>query len=106
RTLNWTYKEVAEMAYAVARELKARRIRQGDRVMLWGPNSAAWVAVFFACAHRGVIAVPMDDSASPDFAMRVFQQVDAQLLACSRAHSQAGLNCIFFEELQDELSRK
>jgi long-chain acyl-CoA synthetase len=103
RTIRWTYKEVAETAYCFARELNARRIRKGDRVMLWGPNSAAWVAAFFACAHRGVIAVPMDDAASPDFALRVFQQVNAQLLVCSRAHAQPGLNSIFLEELRDRV---
>jgi len=103
RTIRWTYKEVAETAYRFARELNARRIRKGDRVMLWGPNFAAWVAAFFACAHRGVIAVPMDDAASPDFALRVFQQVNAQLLVCSRAHAQPGLKSVFLEELRDRV---
>jgi long-chain acyl-CoA synthetase len=101
RTLRWTYKDVAETCYRFARELNARRIRKGDRVMLWGPNSAAWVAAFFACAHRGVIAVPMDNGASSDFAIRVFHQVNAQLLVCARAHAQPELHCIFFEELRD-----
>lgn len=103
RTVRCTYREVAETAYRFARELNAREIRKGDRVMLWGPNSAAWVAAFFACAHGGVIAVPMDDGASPDFAFRVFQQVKAQLLICSRAHAQPGLSSIFLEELRDEV---
>src|SRR5262249_16506483 len=69
--------------------------------MLWGPNSAAWVAAFLACAHRGVIAVPMDDAAFADFALRVFQQVNAKLLVCSRAHAQQGLASVFLEELRD-----
>jgi len=103
RTVRWTYREVADTIYRFARELNARRIGKGDRVMLWGPNSAAWVAAFFACAHRGVIAVPMDDAALPDFALRVFRQVDAQLLVCSRAHAQPGLKSIFLEELRDRV---
>ena len=103
RTTRWTYKEVAETSYRFARELNARRIRKGDRVMLWGPNSAAWVAAFFACAYRGAIAVPMDDGASADFAIRVFHQVDAQLLVCARAHAQPELPCICLEELLDQV---
>ena len=103
RTIRWTYKEIAETAYRFARELNARRIRKGDRIMLWGPNSAAWVAAFFACAHRGVIAVPMDDAALPDFALRVYHQVDAQLLVCSRAHAQPGLQSVFLEELRNQV---
>lgn len=103
RTVRWTYKDVAGLSYRFARELTARRIRKGDRVMLWGPNSASWVASFFACANRGVIAVPMDDGASPEFGVRVFQQVGAKLLVCSRSHAQPGLNSIFFDELRDRV---
>jgi long-chain acyl-CoA synthetase len=105
RTNRWTYRDVAEIAYQFARELNERQIRKGDRVMLWGPNSAAWVAAFFACANRGVIAVPMDDSTSNDFAVRVFQQVSARLLLCSRPHAQPELDCIFLEELREEIKR-
>jgi long-chain acyl-CoA synthetase len=103
RVVRWTYRELAETAYQVARELNVRRIRKGDRVMLWGPNSAAWVSAFLACAYRGVIAVPIDDGASADFALRVFQQVNAQLLLCSRRHAHPGLTCILFEELEDQV---
>jgi long-chain acyl-CoA synthetase len=105
RTVRWSYGEVAETVYRLARELNARRIGKGDRVMLWGPNSASWVAAFFACAHRGIIAVPMDDGASPDFALRVFEEVKGRLLLCSRAHAQTNLSCLFFEDLRDQTSR-
>ena len=105
RTLRSTYRDVAQTAYRFARELNTRAIRKGDRVMLWGPNSAAWVGAFLACAHRGVIAVPMDDAASADFALRVFQQVNAKLLVCSRRHAQEGLVSVFLEELRDRMKQ-
>ena len=105
RTVRWTYGEVASTVYRLAHELNARRIGKGDRVMLWGPNSAAWVTAFFGCAHRGIIAVPMDDGASPDFALRVFEEVKGRLLICSRAHAQTNLSCLFLEELRDQTSR-
>src|SRR5258708_33624925 len=87
------------MAYGFASELAARHIGKGNRVVLWGPNSAAWAAAFFACAYRGAIAVPMDDAASDDFALRVFEQVGAKLLVCSRNHSQPGLPAVLLEDL-------
>src|SRR5271165_1294285 len=83
RVARSSYADIAGSAYRFARELTARNIRKGDRVMLWGPNSAAWVAAFFGCAHRGVIVVPMDYAASADFVLRVFQQVNARLILCS-----------------------
>jgi long-chain acyl-CoA synthetase len=55
--------------------------------MLWGENCAEWVTAFFGCALRGVVVVPMDFGASSDFAMRVFQQVEAKLLVCARKHT-------------------
>ncbi|PYV48955.1 MAG: AMP-binding protein, partial [Acidobacteria bacterium] len=99
RLVRWTYADIAALAFRFARELAARGIRKGDRVVLWGPNSAAWVATFFGCANRGVIAVPMDDVASADFAVRIFQQVQARLLLCSRDHAQPGLPTLFFDEM-------
>src|SRR6266496_5264278 len=91
RMVRYSYRDVARMAYGFSAELAARGIRKGDRVGWWCPNSAEWVAAFWGCAYRGVIAVPMDEAASPDFATRVFQHVDAKLLASSRDHTQRGL---------------
>jgi long-chain acyl-CoA synthetase len=87
RTARWSYSQVAETAYQFARELAARGIGKGDRVQIWGENCAEWVAAFFGCALRGAVVVPMDDIATPEFAGRVFQQVAAKLLVCSRAHA-------------------
>jgi long-chain acyl-CoA synthetase len=106
RLVRWTYGDVAALAFRFARELIAIGIIKGDRVVIWGPNSAAWFAAFLGCANRGVIAVPMDDAASPDFAVRVFQQVQARLLVCSRDHAQASLPSLFFEEMQASLQSR
>ncbi|MCU1270657.1 MAG: AMP-dependent synthetase and ligase [Acidobacteriaceae bacterium] len=103
RLVRSTYGNVAALSYRFARELTARGIHKDDRVVLWGPNSAAWLATFFGCANRGVIAVPMDDAASPDFVVRVFEQVQARILVCSRDHVQPGLPMLFFEDLQSIL---
>ena len=70
--MEWfTYGQVLEMAFRFCRELEARGIGKGDRVMLWGENCAEWVAAFFGCAMCGVVVVPMDNGASADFAGRV-----------------------------------
>src|SRR5579859_408097 len=85
RTWRWTYQQLGELAIRFARELEARNIVKGDRVMLWGENSAEWVGAFFGCMLRGVVAVPMDRIAASDFAMRVAADVDAKLVVCSGA---------------------
>src|ERR1700692_2487169 len=84
RRERWSYKRVAETAYQFARELQARSLGKGDAVLLWSPNCAEWVAAFLGCALCGVVAVPVDDGASPDFASRISAQVSARLVLCSR----------------------
>ncbi len=109
RTVRWSYREVAEMAFQFARELEERRVSQGERVLLWGSNSAQWVAAFFGCALRGVIVVPVDDAGLPDFTQRLYQQVNAKLLVCSRKHVQTSiaaqnLSVLILEDLHERLS--
>jgi long-chain acyl-CoA synthetase len=43
----------------------------------------------------------MDYASSPDFVLRVFRQVNARLLLCSRDHAQPGLPALFFQEFQE-----
>jgi long-chain acyl-CoA synthetase len=80
----WPYARVAATAYRFARELAARGIVKGDAVILWSANSAEWVAAFLGCVLSGVIAVPLDDASSTDFAGRVSQQVRTKLVLCGR----------------------
>src|SRR5512146_2694591 len=84
RTERWSYGEVLRTARQFARELEARGIAKGDRVVLWGDNCAEWATAFFGCVLRGAVAVPMDRVASSDFAMRVADQVDAKLMVVAR----------------------
>src|SRR5882724_2730333 len=104
RSERWSYRRVAEVAFQFAREMEARHIGKGERVLIWGPNSAEWVAVFFGCALRGAIVVPIDDVSAPDFAARVKQQVGARLNVCSREHAEMALPTVLFEELPDILA--
>jgi long-chain acyl-CoA synthetase len=105
RTVSLSYRQVAELAFRFGRELANRGINKGERVLIWGPNSAEWAAAFFGCALRGVIVVPMDDAAAPEFALRVAEQVSAKLLVCSREHAQAGIPTLILDDLQEALRR-
>ncbi len=87
RRERWSYERVARVAGQFARELGARNILKGDAVLLWSPNCAEWVAAFLACAVSGVIAVPVDDTSSPDFARRISAQVRTKLVLCPRERS-------------------
>ncbi|MDD4856818.1 MAG: AMP-binding protein, partial [Candidatus Krumholzibacteria bacterium] len=85
RTARWSYGLVARTSYRFARELEARSVDRGDRVLIWADSSPEWVAVFFGCLVRGAIAVPLDVQSEPDFVARVARQVEAKLAVLDRA---------------------
>ena len=74
-----TYGEIARLAGRFAALLAERGIGIGDRVLIWGENSAEWVAAFHGCTLRGVLAVPLDAFGSADFAARVAADVRPKL---------------------------
>jgi long-chain acyl-CoA synthetase len=83
RTEKVTYRQLLDEALRFALELERRGVAKGDRIMLWAENSAEWAAAFFGCALQGIVVVPMDDGASPDFVRRVCVQVRAKLVVAS-----------------------
>jgi len=107
RVARWSYRDVADVAAQCARELEARGVALGDRVLLWGHNSAEWVAAFRGCILRGAVAVPIDQGATPAFAGRIAQEVDAKLVIADRENDLAG-NArprLVIESLREDVAR-
>lgn len=90
RTESWTYGQIAEGANRLARELEVRGLAKRDAVLLWGENSAEWIAAFLGCLLRGVIVVPIDHASSMEFACRVSREVNAKLIIRANAHRECG----------------
>ena len=74
-----SYGEIARLAGRFAALLAQRGIGPGDRVLLWGENSAEWIAAFHGCILRGVLAVPLDAYGAAEFAARVAADVRPKL---------------------------
>jgi long-chain acyl-CoA synthetase len=74
------YTRLASLCRRFAAELDSREIKKGDRVLLWGENSAEWVAAFFGCVLRGVLPVPLDVTGTADFARRVSAETSPRLI--------------------------
>ncbi len=106
RHFRTSYAELATLAARFGAELERRGIRKGERVLLWGENSGPWLAAFFGCLMRGVLAVPIDSAGTAEFSRRVAADV-APLLVCADAgHAAAlpsGLPCLIFESLRTGL---
>jgi len=84
RTVRWSYERLALEARRFARELEARGIHRGDRVLLCGENSPEWATAFWGCCLFGSIVVPLDKGSTFEFVSSVAQQTDAKLLVSDR----------------------
>ena len=78
RVRSWTYAAVASAAEAFARTLAGHGIGLDDKVILWGENRPEWIVAFWGAVLRGVVVVPIDYRASPDFLGKVAGIVQAK----------------------------
>jgi long-chain acyl-CoA synthetase len=79
-----TYTELHCQVLFWSQALRRNGIRPGDRVLLWGPNSAEWIACFWAILLEGAVAVPMDAGANTDFVQRVVEDAGVKLVLRDR----------------------
>jgi len=102
-----SYAQLAALTRRFAATLEEREVAKGDRVLLWGENSAEWVGAFFGCILRGVLPVPIDVAGDPSFAQRVQREVSAKLAigdSAKLAALNAGIPHLAFERLESDLS--
>ena len=57
QNVRWSYQQLQEQVNSLAAGLLALGVQVGDRVGIWGPNSAEWVMVQLATAKIGAIMV-------------------------------------------------
>lgn len=101
RRRSTTYAELSANAVFCAENLVKQEIGAEDRVLLWGPNSAEWVACFWGILLCGAIVVPMDASAAPDFVERAIREAGVKLIlrASSLPNLASEVSSLDYEEL-------
>ncbi len=72
RRWSFSYAEVSRAARGLWRApRRGRASTKGDAVIFWSENRPEWIAALWGCWLQGVVAVPIDYRASPDFLRRV-----------------------------------
>src|SRR3972149_11468364 len=84
RTRTYTCGEVAEGIRRVATSLQSLSVQPGDRIILWGENSARWAMTFYACMVRRVVVVPIDFAFSQHFVEKIKSITQAKLVCSDR----------------------
>jgi long-chain acyl-CoA synthetase len=80
RSRGYSYADVARAARACAARLHRLGLAKGDKIVFWSENRPEWIVAFWGCLLRGIIVVPVDYRASPDFLARVSRIVGAKLV--------------------------
>jgi long-chain acyl-CoA synthetase len=80
RATTQTYAELAAAVCGFAGALRSQGIAAGDRVMLAGDNTLAWVHAYLAVLSIGAIAVPANNRLSPAQFARLADLMDASVV--------------------------
>ena len=83
RSDRWTFAQLHDESWRVARALAVSGVRPGDRVALWSPNSARWIAASFGVYAAGAVLVPVNTRFKGMEAAHVLGRSGATLLLAS-----------------------
>jgi len=78
--VRWTYADLGRAADRLAKGLMALGIDAGDRVAVWAPNIAPWLAAEFAIAKAGAVLVTVNPTYRADEAEHLLD--DAGVRCC------------------------
>ncbi len=101
-----SYRALDEAANKTANALLAEGVKQGDRVGLLMPNSAAYVSSYFGILKAGAVAVPLDTTATRDTLLFILRDAGVKVIFAHKGRrdpdpvaffSEAGLTAIFLD---------
>ncbi len=75
-----TFAELDEKVATMARALRARGLRHGNRVGVWGPNSWEWAVAALGVHAAGCVVVPVNTRFKGDEAAHVLGRARARML--------------------------
>src|SRR5919108_5138013 len=80
RTWSWSYAALVRAARQFADRLRDAQIASGQHIAIWSENRPEWIAALWGALLEGVVLVPIDYRASPDFLRTVAGIVDAKAI--------------------------
>ena len=95
--VRWTYAQLEEQSNRVANLLLSLGVGPGTKVLWCGPNSPEVVAVMNATRKIGAVAVPLNYRLTPEEALYVINDSDAEVVYADHEHA------AMFAALRDQL---
>jgi acyl-CoA synthetase (AMP-forming)/AMP-acid ligase II len=98
---NVSFRQLDEMAQAVARGLVRRGFKRGDRIAILAANRTEYLAAYYGIMRAGLVAVPVNYKFPPKLVEFVVRDSGARLVFCDverRAACPDGLPVVCFAE--------
>jgi long-chain acyl-CoA synthetase len=89
-----TFTEIDSRAARFAGGLAALGVGQGDRVVIYLPNSIEWVVAYHAVAKLGAVVVPANILLSAAEVGFIAADSEAKVVLCDRSRLEAVISCI------------
>ncbi len=102
RTRKYSYREIGEGVSRIAGSLHEKGLRPGDRLILWGENSALWMMTFYASVLQQIVVVPVDAAFSEEFVNKI-QSITSAGLICSDRDSDSWKQLLISEPIDENL---
>lgn len=105
RVIPYSYEDLYKRCCQCAAFLTQLGLKKGDRILLWAPNGPEWIVVQGACALTGVVSIPLDIRNTPDFILKIQEEVEARYFFQTQYKSVPGLDIqsIFMESLFEQI---
>ncbi len=106
RRHSWTYAKILAYAKKFAVLLDQWGMAKGDKLIIWGQNSPEWIVCFLGCIFRGIIIIPIDDTSTEGFVLKIQKIVRAKIAVFSRGRKldDEQLQILHFDELEDAVA--
>ena len=102
RRFIFSYEDLYNLSLKMASWLEKQGINNGDRVIIWAPNSPWWVITFWGVILRGGIVVPVDFSSGKERTEKIAELTKAKLIIQShyKLEKIEKSGSVFIEDLQ------
>lgn len=78
-----TYRQLAERVRRLAAAFRSRGLERGDRVAIVDWNSHRYLETYYACAHAGLVLMPVNSRLTSGELVSILQDADARALLFS-----------------------
>ncbi|MBI2640704.1 MAG: AMP-binding protein [Candidatus Sungbacteria bacterium] len=102
RRFTYSYGDLYQLSLKMSHWLHSQGIQEGDRVVLWAPNSPWWAVAYWGILARGAIVVPVDFVSGKDRALSIADASESKFIIQSQQKLEKvdAENAVFIEDLE------